>query len=109
MTLSTVLLQVADELNAKHCQAALAVMQESACEGALTEEALELAVKLAQHLSRFRAEQPNSSFPSVRALFPFQYRSYHLCAPAEIGQPNSITHVAVVGQPIFAPYIAAAR
>jgi hypothetical protein len=76
-----VLLQVAEELNAKHCQAALAVMQESAHGGALTEEALELAVKLAQHLSRFRAEQPNSSFTNVRALSLFQYGSYHLCAP----------------------------
>ena len=109
MTLSTVLLQVAEELNAKHCQAALAAMQESVSEGALTEEALELAVKLAQHLSRFRAEQPNSSFLSVRALLPFQHGSYHLCAPAETGQPNSVTHVAVVRQPIFAPVVAAAR
>ena len=103
------LLQVAEELNAKHCQAALAAMQESACGGRLTEEALELAVKLAQHLSRFRAEQPNSSFTNVRALFTFQYGSYHLCAPAEKGQSNSTSHVAVVRQPISAPYIAAAR
>jgi len=55
------MLQVAEELNAMHCQAALAAMKESAVVGALDERYLHYALKLARCLAEFRAEGQSAS------------------------------------------------
>ena len=66
------MLQVAEELNAAHCRAALAAMKESAAVGALDEQYLHYALKLAQRLAEFRAEGQSApgNVSSITSLHP---------------------------------------
>lgn len=51
-------MQVAETLNAAHCQMALKAMQENSATRPLTEQDFQAALKLVKHLAKFRAKRP---------------------------------------------------
>ena len=65
------LLQVAEKLNATHCQAALAAVRESADGSALEDPEFQLALKLARRLAEFRGKRQQGPLGTVSPHSPF--------------------------------------